>query len=414
MKTAFILRSFPALSETFILNQITGLLDLGHSVDIFRTIPGPRDSMHPDVGAYRLLERTGDVFTPAGRLRRVMGGARILCSGAFRNPLLMLRALNVFRYGRNALSLRNLYLASGFTGSYDIVHCHYGMLGDIGVLLRDMGARTGPIVTTFHGFDITTYLQERGDGCYRSLFEKGDLFLPISENWRKKLIRLGCPPERTVVHRMGVDCAHFPYTPRTLLPGKAIRLLSVARLVEKKGLEFAIRAAATLAGRGIDLQYKIIGDGELRGELAGLIGELGAEDSIELAGWRPQDEVLHAMDRAHILVAPSVTASSGDQEGIPVALMEAMAMGLPVLSTFHSGIPELVENGVSGVLVPPRDWKALENALYEMISSPEAWPAMEKAARDKVEREYNIELQVRRLEKLYVDAIERKLQEQSR
>lgn len=414
MKTAFILRSFPTLSETFILNQITGLLDLGHSVDIFRTIPPTHDRIHPDVKAYRLLERTGDIFVPSNRLIRTLKGVPILCSGTFTNPGLMLRALNAFRYGRNALSLRNLYLASGFTGEYDIVHCHYGMLGDIGILLRDMGARTGPIVTTFHGFDITTYLRKRGNDCYRSLFEKGDLFLPISENWRRKLIRLGCPPERTVVHRMGVDCGHFRYTPRTLEHGETVRLLSVSRYVEKKGLEFAIRAVAALAGRGVDLQYTIIGEGELRLELAGLIGELGAGDCIALAGWRPQDEVLRAMDSAHILLAPSVTASSGDQEGIPVALMEAMAMGLPVVSTFHSGIPELVENGVSGSLVPPRDWKALEDALHGLISAPGTWPAMEKSAREKVEREYNIKRQVRRLEKLYLDAIESKLQEQSR
>ncbi|MFO8182769.1 MAG: glycosyltransferase [Candidatus Aegiribacteria sp.] len=408
MKIAFIVRSFPALSETFILNQITGLLDLGHSVDIFRTIPTPHGRTHPEVEAYRLLERTGDIFMPADRLRRALGGARILGSGAFRNPGLMLRALNVFRYGRDALSLRNLYLASGFTDRYDIVHCHYGMLGNIGIMLREMGARTGPIITTFHGFDITTYLRERGEDCYRSLFEKGDLFLPISENWRRKLIGLGCPPERTVVHRMGVDCGHFPFAPRTPKPGEGIRLLSVARFVEKKGLEFAIRAAAALASRGIDLRYTIIGDGELRGELAGLIGDLGAEDSIELAGWKPQDEVLSSMNNAHILLAPSVTASSGDQEGIPVALMEAMAMGLPVVSTFHSGIPELVENGVSGILVPPRDWKALEDALHSLISSPGIWPDMEESARDKVEKEYNIERQVIGLEKLYLDAIGRR------
>lgn len=407
MKTAFIVRSFPALSETFILNQITGLLDLGHSVDIFRTIPTSHGRIHPDVEAYRLLERTGNIFMPAGRLRRVLGGVRILFSGAFRNPALMLRALNVFKYGRNSLSLRNLYLASGFSSKYDIVHCHYGMLGDIGILLRELGARTGPIVTTFHGFDITTYLKERGEDCYRSLFEKGNLFLPISENWRKKLIGLGCPPERTVVHRMGVDCEHFRFTPRILEHGDTVRLLSVSRLVEKKGLEFAIRAVAALASRGIDLRYTIIGDGELRGELAGLIGELGAKDSIELAGWRPQNEVLSAMNNAHILLAPSVTASSGDQEGIPVALMEAMAMGLPVVSTFHSGIPELVENGVSGILVPPRDWKALEVALRSLISSPGIWPDMENSARDKVEREYNIRRQVSRLEKLYLDTIEK-------
>ncbi len=401
MKIAFIVREFPTLSETFILNQITGLLDLGHSVDIFRTMPSEQNRIHPIVEEYGLLKRTRFIPKPTGMLRRVLGGLRILLPGLIRNPGLMLRALNVFKYGRKAASLRYLYLASYFTGSYDAVHCHFGMLGDIGVLLKDLGARTGPVLTSFHGFDITTHLQSHGNDCYRNLFEKGDLFLPISENWRRKLIDLGCPPERIVVHRMAVDCNQFRYIPRSLTSGESAEVLSVARFVEKKGLEYAISAVAALLNRGVDLRYTIIGDGELRSTLVGLIKELGAGDRIRLAGWQPQDEVLHAMNSTHILLAPSVTASSGDQEGIPVVLMEAMAMGLPIVSTFHSGIPELVENGISGILVPPRNSKALEDALHGLISSPGSWPAMGKAARERVENDYNITSQVRKLEQIY-------------
>ncbi len=404
MKIAFIVRRFPTLSETFLLNQITGLMDLGHSVDIFRTIPSEQSKVQPIVEEYGLLKRTRSIRKPTSIPGRVPEGLRMLVSGLFKNPGLMLRALNVFKYGRKAGSLRYLYLASSFTGSYDIVHCHYGMLGDIGVLLRDLGARTGPVLTTFHGFDITTHLQSHGNDCYRNLFKKGDRFLPISENWRCRLIDLGCPPERIVVHRMAVDCGQFCFIPRSLSSGKTASVLSVARFVEKKGLEYSIRAVAALHKRGVDLQYTIIGDGELRPTLAGLIEELDAGDRIRLDGWQPQDKVLLAMKSAHILLAPSVTASSGDQEGIPVALMEAMAMGLPIVSTFHSGIPELVEDGISGVLVPPRDSKVLEDALHDLISNPGRWAAMGKAARERVESDYNITSQVRKLEQIYIDA----------
>jgi len=404
LKIAFIVRSFPTLSETFILNQITGLLDLGHSVDIFRTMPPEQTGTHPIVEEYDLLKRTMFIPRPTGRLKRVLRGSRILLHGLFQNPILMLKALNVFKYGKQAASLRHLYLASCFTGSYDAVHCHFGMLGDIGILLKDLGARTGPVLTSFHGFDITTHLQDHGSDCYANLFEKGDRFLPISDNWKRKLIDIGCPPERIVVHRMAVNCDQFRYMPRSLASGETAEVLSVARFVEKKGLEYAITAVAALLNRGVDLRYTIIGDGELRSSLAGLIEELRAGDRIRLTGWQPQNEVLHAMNSAHILLAPSVTAASGDQEGIPVVLMEAMAMGLPVLSTFHSGIPELVENGISGILVPPRNSKALEEALHGMISDPAGWSAMEKAARERVESDYNIKSQVRRLELIYYDA----------
>jgi colanic acid/amylovoran biosynthesis glycosyltransferase len=406
LKIAFIVRNFPALSETFILNQITGLLDLGHSVDIFRTIPFEQGRIHPAVEEYELLQRTRDIEKPVGTLKRILKGMRIFLPGLVRNPGLTLRALNVFKYGRKAGSLRYLYLTSGFTGKYDIVHCHYGMLGETGVLLRDLGARTGPVLTSFHGFDITTHIQSHGEDCYRNLFDRGDLFLPISENWKGRLIDLGCPPERIVVHRMAVDCGQFHHVPRSLSPGESVEVLSIARFVEKKGLEYAVKAVAALLKRGINLRYTIIGDGDLRSSLAELINELDVGDRIELAGWQPQDEVLSAMNSAHILLAPSVTALTGDQEGIPVVLMEAMAMGLPVISTLHSGIPELVENGVSGILVPPRDAEALENALCRLIENPGSWAAIGKAARDRVEKDYNIKKQVRRLERIYKDALE--------
>lgn len=377
---------------------------MGHSVDIFRTMPSEQTGIHPVIQKYALLKRTRSIPRPAGRFKRIIQGLRMLSGGMLRNPILILRALNVFKYGRKAASLRHLYLASCFTGSYDAVHCHYGMLGDIGVLLKELGARTGPILTSFHGFDITTHLQDNGNDCYKNLFEKGDRFLPISENWRRKLIELGCPPERIVVHRMAVDLKQFQYIPRSLASGETAAVLSVARFVEKKGLEYAITAVAALLKRGVDLQYTIIGDGELRSSLTALIEELGAGDRIRMDGWQQQDEVLKAMNRSHILLTPSVTASSGDQEGIPVVLMEAMAMGLPVLSTIHSGIPELVQNGISGILVPPRDSKAIEDALYSLISNPGSWSGIEKAARERVETDYNIKSQIRRLEHIYSEA----------
>ncbi len=381
-------------------------MDMGHSVDIFSTMPPEQTDTNPIARKYGLMKHTRLIPVPTGVLKRILSGLRMLVSGLFRNPVLMFNALNIFKYGKEAASLRNLFLASCFTGSYDAVHCHFGMLGDIGVLLKDMHARTGPVLTSFHGFDITTYLQEHGDDYYRNIFEKGDRFLPISEKWKRRLIELGCPPERIVVHRMAVDCNRFRYTPRKLSSGETTEVLSVARLVEKKGLEYAISAVAALLNKGVDLRYTIIGDGMLRPDLEKLIDKLGARDRIKLDGWKQQEEVITAMNNSHILLTPSVTSASGDQEGIPVVLMEAMAMGLPVVSTFHSGIPELVDNTISGILVPPRNSKALEDALYDLISNPDSWAAMEKAARERVEDNYNITIQVRRLECIYSEASE--------
>src|SRR6185436_3798725 len=189
-------------------------------------------------------------------------------------------------------------------------------------------------------------------------------------------------------HHMGIDCGRFRFRARQKEPGQAPRLLSIARLVEKKGVEYAIRAAARL--RGVDFHYDIVGDGPLRPGLEQLVRELDVADRVNLLGWKQQTEVVQLLEQAHLLVAPSVTGRDGDQEGIPVAMMEAMAMGLPVLSTQHSGIPELVEDGRSGYLVPERDVDALAEGLKRLLTAPEQWAEMGEAGRRRVEADYDI------------------------
>ena len=392
MTVAFFLTGpFPTLSETFILNQITGLLDRGHDVHIYAARSG-EPLAHPAVERYRLLERTG--YWPAIPLNRLARAARGLGLMARHATALaaLLPSVSGAKYGRTASSLNLLFWASQLTSrpSYDIVYCHFGWNGLYASMLRDLGLLRGRLVTAFHGADLSWQLQVSGSDVYRPLFEKGDLFLPISEHWKEKLIALGCPRERVRVHRMGIDCKRFAFLERRLEAGQPVRLITVSRLIEKKGVEYGIRAAARLIERGRDIRYDIIGDGALREPLAHLIAELRLGDKVRLLGWQDQDTVLDALRRSHIALAPSVTSRNGDQEGIPVFLMESMAIGLPVVSTRHSGIPELVEEGVSGRLVTEREPEALASAVEDLINHPESWPAMGRAGRRQVEQNYDI------------------------
>jgi colanic acid/amylovoran biosynthesis glycosyltransferase len=304
----------------------------------------------------------------------------------------LLQSVNGARFGRAATSLELLYWASQLTSRprYDIVYGHFGWNGLYASMLKDLGLLGGRLVTAFHGADLSWQLEASGSGFYRPLFEKGDLFLPISEHWKEKLLALGCPRDRIQVHRMGIDCARFAFLERRLAAGEPARLVSVSRLIEKKGIEYGIRAVSRLIERGRDIRYDVIGDGPLREPLTRLIAELRLGDRVGLLGWRNQDAVLEALRRSHIGLAPSVTSGNGDQEGIPVFLMESMATGLPVVSTWHSGIPELVEDGVSGRLVPERDVEALAGALDDLISHPPSWPLMGRAGRRQVEQNYDI------------------------
>ncbi|MGR3278270.1 glycosyltransferase [Acaryochloris marina NIES-2412] len=405
MKIAFLVGDFPSISETFILNQITHIIDEKHSIDIYASRPQNVTTVHPDVEKYQLLDCTQYYPSmPSNYLLRSLKGILLFLKGCLTDPVLIFRSLNIWRYGKQALSFRLLYAVVPFLKNrptYDVVHCHFGHLGILGSQLRDIGAVQGKLCTTFHAWDITEYLQEAGDDAYRQLFIKGDQFLPISQYWQERLIELGCPAHKITVHHMGIDCQQFLWIARQLQEDESVQITTVARLVEKKGVEYGIRAIAQLKNCSYPLKYSIVGDGPLREYLEQLITELGLDSMIELLGWKSQDEVIDVLNQTHLLLAPSVTGQKGDQEGIPVALMEAMAMGLPVVSTHYSGIPELVEHDVSGFLLPERDSDAIAEKLIYLIDHSERWGKMGQAGRAHVQSHFNINQLTQQLISIY-------------
>ncbi len=396
MKIAFIVSDFPALSETFILNQIVGLIKLGYEVDIYATMRRDDPKVHPDVEKYRLLSRTYYAARmPDSRLARLLKAVGLFATNFPKAPLVMLKALNFFKYAKPLGQLTLLYevipwLRKGT--SYDILLCHFGWNGLKAAGLKDIGAIRGKLITVFHGMDISVYMQEAGDRVYDSLFaESLDLALPISKLWQERLVQLNCDRQKILVHRMGIDCQKFPFTLRLPQQSKFIEILTIGRLVEKKGIEYGIRAVANLTTLFPHIKYQIVGDGILRVQLEELIQELNVASQVQLLGWKQQAEVKEIIDKADIFLAPSVTGKNGDKEGIPVVLMEAMAMGLPILSTFHSGIPELVEDGVSGFLVPERDVDGLTQKLQYLIEHPQLCGQMGKAGHTFVHKYHNID-----------------------
>jgi colanic acid/amylovoran biosynthesis glycosyltransferase len=184
-----------------------------------------------------------------------------------------------------------------------------------------------------------------------------------------------------------------------------VRVLTVARFTEKKGVEYGIRAVAKLLHKYQRLEYKIAGDGPLRDGLQSLIAELKVGDRIRLLGWKSLDEIAELLQRSDILLAPSVTAEKGDQEGIPGVIMEAFAQGLPVVSTRHAGIPEVVHDGESGFLVPERDVDALAKRIEDLIERPELRFSLGRNGRNFVEEHYDIEKLNDRLVEIYQDIL---------
>jgi colanic acid/amylovoran biosynthesis glycosyltransferase len=407
MKIAFIVNQFPALSETFILNQVTGLLDRGHEVDIYAYSPRHDPVVHTDVEKYNLLKHTYYMpisrSMPRNKIYRLIKGIGRIAIDLQKKPMAVLSSLNFLRFGKDAASLQLLYQTTAFLdkGPYDIVHCHFGPIGNLGIVLKAVGAIQGQIVTTFRGYDISSYVEKNGKHIYETLFEKGDLFLCVSQQIRNLLILYGCDERKIIVHRSGVALTKFnPITHKSKSAGKR-RLLTIARLVEKKGVEYGIQAVAKVLKNHPDIEYKVAGGGYLKNDLQGLIEELKISENVKILGWQSQEQIIELLHESHILLAPSVTSQDGDREGIPGAIVEALAWGLPVLSTRHSGIPEVIRDGESGFLVPERDADALAERLEYLVEHPEIWPEMGRKGRKFVEEHYDIDKLNDRLVEIY-------------
>ena len=407
MRVAFIVDRFPAASETFVLDQLTGLIELGHEVDVYARSVSPNSATGTEarVEPHGLPARTAYFGPPAGWLRRLAGSLSIIVRDLPKHPSLVVRALDPRRGGREVLSLRTLYAAHRFAGTangaYDVLHCHFGPNGIIGLnVKRALGLRS-PVVTSFYGYDVSHGRWARSDGPYGWLFREGDLFTALSDDMGARLEALGCPAERIVKHPLGVKVRELSLRVRKPREDGRVVLLTVARLIEKKGLEYSIRAVARLAERYPGIEYRIAGDGPLRARLERLAGELGVAGSVSILGWLDRQAIREQLDEADIFVLASVTAEDGDQEGTPTALLEAQAVGLPAVSTRHAGIPEILEDGRAGYLVPERDVDALFERLAHLVEHPELWAALGRAGRQYVEAYHDTDELSARLASIY-------------
>ena len=396
IRVAILVNNFPKLSETFVLNQITGLLERGHDVDIYTQRLYDWDRVHPDVNHYRLWERTYPMEKiPENYLQRFIKGLWLIIIYFFKAPKLILRSLNVFAHGKQALNLWLLYTAVSLLQhqkgyNYDIIHCQFGTQAYRGMAFKKLLSPIPKLVIMFRGFDISCRIQRDGPETYAKAFKYTDYCLANCKFFRQRVIDIGWPANKIAVHFSGLDLSKFDLHLRHLEPGDSVHIATTGRLVEKKGIEYAIRAIAKVAKQYPNLTYSIIGDGPLHNHLTAVIKELQAESYIHLLGWKNEAEIIQILDQCHLFIAPSVTASDGNQDAPINVLKEAMAMGLPVISTNHGGIPELVEDGISGYLVPERDVDSLVDKLNALLTHPEQWPAMGQAGRAFVEHHYDL------------------------
>lgn len=394
MKIAFLVGGFPNFSETFILNQIIWLMDKGHDVHIFAHKPKRITKTHDEYKNYNLSCKTYYYpLMPRNYVFRAIKMFYILATKALQKRGLILKTLRFKKYGRFSRSLRLFYMAIPFLRiqdtQYDVIHCHHGNSGMVSVLLREIGAISGPILTTFHGFDINVIPQQFGLNIYDFLFAAGDLFTVNSDFTSRKVKQLGCPQRKIRKLPVGINLSDYSFHQKRQNNSDPIRILTVGRLVEKKGIEFALKAISKVIVNYPNILYRIVGDGELKNPLLQLANDLNILNNVHFLGWKTQTEIKDIYNDSDIFMLVSVTAQNGDQEGQGLVLQEAQAIGLPVIATHHNGFPESVLDGESAYLVPEKDVDSIVLCLEKLLSSPEKWTKMGIAGRQFVEANFD-------------------------
>lgn len=409
MRVAVISGVFPKVSETFVMRHVTDLLARGHEVEIYSDYR-PRADEFPadDPQAVALAQRTVYMEAPSLRSgRRLLSAPLRIARCARVAPGLTASALNPAEYGLRALSLsqiHRLYLLARPPRRYDIIHAHFGMVGD---RYRATSALwDAPLAVSFHGFDYSVWPRKHGANCYQRLFRSAARIVVNSENTRRRVAALGCPQDKLAVITPQWDMARFDYQAPDRQAGEPFRALSVARLVDKKGIDDAVQAVALARRTHPELRYDIVGDGPQRPALESLIQTLGQGDTITLHGAQPPATVSQMMRRAHALLAPSRLSADGDEEGLGVVLLEAQAAGVPVIATRHGPFPEIVTHGETGLLTAERAPEELARSLDLLLARPDLAQAISAAARAQVESRFAPDGISRETEALYRGMIE--------
>ncbi|MDJ0660850.1 MAG: glycosyltransferase [Crocosphaera sp.] len=292
-----------------------------------------------------------------------------------------------------------------------LIHAHFG-LGGVWTLPLSHQLHI-PLIVTFHGFDLSINQLQTSVSLSRKyeyqlylkklpiLFKKVNLCLAVSKYIYSRLLEKGCSENKVMVHYIGTNLDYF--TPDYTIIREPV-ILFVGRLVEKKGCKFLIQAMEKVQTEIPNIKLVIIGDGPLRNELETLANQ--KLKNYKFLGKQPLEIVKYWMNTAMILCVPSVTAETGDMEGLPTVIMEGQAMGLPVVSTFHSGIPEIIIHEKTGLLTKERDWENLAHYLLLLLKDQNMRSYYAEMGRNYVQENFDIKQNTAKLEEIYTNVLE--------
>ena len=395
----YIVKMFPRLSETFILNEILELERQGMTVTIFSVKKPNEGRFHPQLSELKAQVSYLEGLDPKKWTQWI--GPHW--------PTLKARKQEFFNLIESSLSSEDptqfervcqsaKIAAEGTRLNIDHWHSHFATLPS--TLAWYVSQLSGtPFSFTAHAKDIYVYRPEE-----HHLHEKlhaAARVITVTDFNRKHLLTTCAElaPERIELLHNGIDLDRF--RPGSRSSDGALKILAVGRLVEKKGFDILLKAVVKLREKGRDVSCCIVGQGPEEDRLRAQTQDAGLENSVTFAGALHSDEVLEKMHSSTILCLLCVVAADGNQDALPTVLLEALACGLPVVSTHVSGIPEIVDSGVNGELVPPNDPEQLASALWKILSKPELRTQYALAGRRKAEQSFDLKKNVQTLRSIF-------------
>lgn len=398
MRIAYVMSRFPVLTETFILYEMLALQERGVQVEVYPLLHEPGTVVHPE--AAPMIERAH--YRPFLSIKILRANWQMLRSKPKAYARVLLEVLrgtwgnaNYFLGGICIFPKAVAFAVEMQAEGIDHVHAHFSNHPVTTALIINRLSGI-PFSFTAHGHDLHINPVMVGEKTSAAAFA-----VTISEYNRKLMCELCGETAAAKIHVLhcGVDASRFVLRPAHTANG-SVRIACIAALIEVKGLPYLLDACAIIKQRGVHFHLDIVGKGPDRPQLEKQIAELGLQQHVRLCGPVTYQEIAQLLSQADIAVQPSVWTKRGQREGIPVALMEAMATGVPVIASRLSGIPELVQDGCCGLLVPPRDSVALADAMERLARDPQLRQAMGVAGHKKVMAEFNRELNAERLLKL--------------
>lgn len=395
MKIAYVLNVFPLISERWLVNEISELMENDHEIRVIALERSKDKVFHKGVSSKNLLSKT--------HFFREFSFHSLLTRKIFYTLLFFLKLIREdftgFLFnprGRIRPNLRIAY-SCAFIPDCDIIHAHFAT--ESATLAMELSKILDkPFTFTVHAYDIFKK-KNIEDELLPEKLAYADKIISISEYNKKYLLeRFNLPPEKIEVIYLGAKPERYKSLKKK---GSVNHIITISRLVEKKGLLTLIEAFSLLDEWKIDFHSTIIGEGPLKSELSTSIKKHGLSQKVSLIGSVIDEKVDPLLASASIFVLPCIKAKDGDMDGIPVVLMEAMSSGLPVVSTNISGIPELVEDGVAGYLVPPNNPTELAKAIKRLLDNPPLRTKMGEKGAEKIVHEFNVKTNVKRLMNLW-------------